>query len=363
MAMIDFKCYPCMKAFDFTKIIISIVLFGLSTMMLIEQGSSMTCGRLAAGCPDKVDRLRSLVDPSYGTPSNDSLMTTNRYCQCVGDCINYYLVYQDDLENPDETNCYQRGWEAGIPKVGSVSRRLAGIPFPNLMGNEDSTDDDENSMGFLNAVRRRLMRFVPADEGMVGASLTDKCDSCASMKHNQHQNYLFLGLVAGASGAFLFISAVCEIKGVRMHNCCFHWTTVLFDTLAMVGLFTATIIAFLANVLGMMACNSHKWSPELQAASEISSSSHVAVFNFFLDLFGPLYSGLCKEKPKFFLFWISCALGLACMIISACIHTCITCGLTDDGEEDSDGELEPHDLEVRQLQKLSRGPGIYDAYE
>lgn len=331
--MCDCKLYPVVKAFDVAKAILAVVLAILGAVLIWFEPHVVNCDKFMSECPRKFVAMQNKVSHiSYPRTAE-----INTYCSCMDRCMNYFDIYKDFEHSLDETNCYQKAWDAGA--LQASVRRLSVMVQPVI------------DMQHWKPISRRLMRFMPEDEGLAGAAKSTECSSCDDIKDQLKQTFIFLGGVAIGCALILGVSATCEIKGLRMQSACFHIFTMLLDLVAFGILVTAFVIAFLACLMSMMACKPDKWMSDLEISSQVQSGGNneqsAAFLDFFVSVLEPLFSDMCMQKSKFTIYWMAAAVSAFCTFMGLLMICIIGCGCTSDGE-DEDGEDAQH---VDNLQK------------
>lgn len=324
--MCNCALYPVMKAFGVAKGFLAAVLLILGAVLIWSEPKVINCNKFMSVCPKQFLVMQNAAHEVISYPKSAEI---NSYCACMNQCMNYFDIYKEDKQSLEETNCYEKAWAAGASQTQvSSTRRLSAIVQPVI--------DAEHWA----PISRRLMTFMPNDQGLGGVAKASSCSSCAEIKDQLKQTFIFLGAMAVACACILGITTTCEVKALMMQSATFFNVTLLLDLVAFGILVTLSFISFAALIMSMRACQPDKWESEMKIGSQVQSGGNneqsAAFLNFFVSVLEPLFSDVCMQKSKFTIFWMVSVVSAFCEFMGLLLICSIGCGLSAD-DEDEDG--------------------------
>jgi hypothetical protein len=251
------------------------------------------------------------------------------------------LVYEKGQQNAAADNCYPKSVVAGVPSLGIDQRRLE----ETLYGNP------------LSGIR--YFRRLKEANNLLGLASKYSCVSCEEVVGSQQWLFGILGALAIQTGLLLLLSGSCEHYQIKLRSACFSIMTFVFDVFVVVELSFVTIIALMCIISATTACDPDTLEHVLRDAGQDSTNGNpdgaAAFAQFFINIFAPMATGLCKMKPRFFIFFVGSFLGWCASLSSSLIVCCVCVGCTIDGKEVPVDLRTEFDHEAEEMQTLMGG--------
>lgn len=340
------KCYPCLRCLAAGKSLVGLALIGVGAWMArIDDATIMQCGDITETCPPAFEQLMAELHSSsvFAHGQNE----IQAYCDCVTSCLNYYLVYEEDLGNPDPSNCFLLSAQLVPPDRrlspghGNSGQPPAAAMFRSALGGASPAWDQSASLP--GAARGLLEGESPAMED------ENSCMDCQEVAETTtRKNLVRISIVAGIAA---LLSASCELFEFKWRGEAYAYCVLLTDLAVASVLAMSCMLASLGVRVSGALCETSTMNEIFEKAGEDSTNGGpgdaAAFAEFIRTLMEPSMEGLCALHPKFLVSTMTLLTGTLLISLSFLVTVCICTGATDAGNSGS-----PSDLQDPALQEL-----------